>query len=478
MKPPRAITKDYDSSVDEDTSAEKTNIASQKDSKGSIDDGQVQETVIPFQLHSKDHDEHSGPESSSTSSTTAAAAGSDSQADFPDGGLRAWLIVLGTSFSTLASFGYINSWGVFQSYYEQNLLKDHSPSSIAWIGSLQICLVFLPALISGRLFDLGIFKIPFIASSILLVVSTFLVAECTQYWQFVLCQGLATGIGVGMVFAPSMGIIGHWFKRKRGAAMGLTTLGSSIGGTVFPIVARKLIPAVGFPWTMRILAFILLFSLSIPCLTLARRLPPKKVSGGLFNFRAFRDSPPFTVYAGATVCLFLGLFTILTYIDISAVTRGVSPDYSFYLVAIANASSAVGRIVAGVVVDKIGAINFIAPMTFLAGAITFAWPFAMTSSSLTAISVFYGFTSGTVVGGFLIPAFLLGEVSDIGRRTGMIMTVGAIGGLFGTPISGAINRESGGFKEVGYFAGSMIVFSGLLMVLTRQLVLKKLRGKF
>ncbi len=45
---------------------------------------------------------------------------------------------------------------------------------------------------------------------------------------------------------------------------------------------------------------------------------------------------------------------VLTYIDISAVTYGVSPEYSFYLVAIANACSAVGRLVAGFVTDKSG----------------------------------------------------------------------------------------------------------------------------
>lgn len=63
----------------------------------------------------------------------------------------------------------------------------------------QVCLVFLPGLISGRLFDLGIFKLPFVAASALLVTSTFLVAECTQYWQFVLCQGLATGVSVSIM---------------------------------------------------------------------------------------------------------------------------------------------------------------------------------------------------------------------------------------------------------------------------------------
>ncbi|KAJ3737844.1 hypothetical protein DFJ43DRAFT_1046606 [Lentinula guzmanii] len=58
--------------------------------------------------------------------------------DFPDGGLRAWSMVLGTFLSAFATFGFVNSWGVFQSYYEQTLLKDSSPSDIAWIGSVQV----------------------------------------------------------------------------------------------------------------------------------------------------------------------------------------------------------------------------------------------------------------------------------------------------------------------------------------------------
>ncbi|KAJ3993903.1 major facilitator superfamily domain-containing protein [Lentinula boryana] len=459
----------------EDKYMEKHGPSDLKDTKGSA--RSTQETVISVQLQQLP-DVLSQSTGSGSSQSATEMGGRDLELDCPDGGLRAWLVVLGTAFSTLASLGYMTSWGVFQSYYEQTLLKDHTPSSIAWIGSLQLCLVFLPGLVSGRLFDLGIFKLPFVAASALLVTATFLVGECTQYWQFVLCQGLATGLGVGMIFGPSLSVLGHWFKRKRGAAMGLTAVGSSVGGTVLPIATRKLIPAVGFTWTMRILAFILLFSLSVPCFTLARRLPPKTVSGGLFNFRAFRDSPPFSVYCTGVVFLFLGLFTVLTYIDISAVTNGVSPNYTFYLVSITNASSTVGRIVTGLVVDKSGAINFIAPTTFLAGIITFAWPFATSGSSLTAIAVLYGFTSGTVISGLVIPVFLLGDVSDIGRRTGMVMSLGALGGLFGAPISGAINRASGGFEDVGCFAGSMLIIAGIFMLATRHLVLGKFSGKF
>jgi len=71
-----------------------------------------------------------------------------------------------------------------------------------------------------------------------------------------------------------------------------------------------------------------------------------------------------------------------------------------------------------------------------------------------------------------------GEIEDVGRRIGMCMTIFASGALAGPPISGAINNVTGGFKAVGYFAGSMVVASVALMVLCRQLYLKRLRGKF
>lgn len=45
---------------------------------------------------------------------------------------------------------------------------------------------------------------------------------------------------------------------------------------------------------------------------------------------------------------------VLTYIDLSALAIGVSQDMAFYLVAIANASSGLGRIMAGLMADKVG----------------------------------------------------------------------------------------------------------------------------
>ena len=45
---------------------------------------------------------------------------------------------------------------------------------------------------------------------------------------------------------------------------------------------------------------------------------------------------------------------VLTFLDASAVLVGVSPDFAFYCVSIANASSGPVRIATGIVADKFG----------------------------------------------------------------------------------------------------------------------------
>ncbi|KXN82270.1 Riboflavin transporter MCH5 [Leucoagaricus sp. SymC.cos] len=401
--------------------------------------------------------------------------------DYPDGGLRAWLIVVGTMCCTFSTFGFINAWGVFQSYYETNMLKKSSPSQMlsysAWIGSAQYALVFLPGQVTGRMFDLGYLKAPFLIGTLVFILATFLVAECHEYWHFLLCQGFTIGLSCGICFGPTFSIIGHWFKKRRGIAIGLTTAGASVGGTIFPIAAQNLINIVGFPWTMRIMGFILIFMLGISNITLARRLPPKNVPGGLFNLKAFKV-PAFSIYCVANTVEFLGIYTVLTFIDVGAISAGISPAFSFYLVSLANAGSGVGRIVTGFVVDRYGAVNVIAPMTIAAAITNFVWPYAKTENSLVALAVIYGFTSAAYQSVWNVPLYSMGVIEDVGRRMGTVMLFIALGAVAGPPISGAIMGSTGSTKMVSYYAGSTILLAVILMLVTRHLTLKRMWGKF
>lgn len=65
----------------------------------------------------------------------------------PDGGTTAWLVVLGGWCTAFCSFGWLNSIGVFQQYYQKVLLNNQSASTVSWIPSLQI--FFILGLVSA-----------------------------------------------------------------------------------------------------------------------------------------------------------------------------------------------------------------------------------------------------------------------------------------------------------------------------------------
>jgi len=192
---------------------------------------------------------------------------------------------------------------------------------------------------------------------------------------------------------------------------------------------------------------------------------------------------------------------VLTYIDLSAVSVGISPEFSFYLLAIANAGSGLGRISSGILADRVGALTVIAPLTLLCAIMTYIWPFVTTKGSLTAIGIIYGFCSGAYVSLLVVPVVMMGDIHDAGRRTGIALTCMALGAITGPPISGAIADATGGFKAVGYYAGivvdspsvfycrtkssspipfpsgSCILIAVAFLYLTKYLMIGSLRGK-
>lgn len=50
-----------------------------------------------------------------------------------------------------------------------------------------------------------------------------------QLWHFILSQGVCTGLGLGMVFVPTIGVTTQWFSSKRALANGIGSVGAALG---------------------------------------------------------------------------------------------------------------------------------------------------------------------------------------------------------------------------------------------------------
>jgi hypothetical protein len=145
----------------------------------------------------------------------------------PDGGLNAWVQVAMGWLIIFVTWGYVNSFGSFQAYYTSVL--PESPSTISWIGSIQVFLTFFIGAFSGRLLDAGLFVPTLFVGGVLQLLGIFMMSLSTKWWQLLLSQGVLTGIGGGIFFCPSMGLIATYFSKRRALAVGVVTTGNSVG---------------------------------------------------------------------------------------------------------------------------------------------------------------------------------------------------------------------------------------------------------
>lgn len=149
--------------------------------------------------------------------------------DVPDGGFQAWLQVAAAFSIFMNTAGLFNSFGVYQGFYTQGPLKSISGSSISWIGSLQGSLMLLICIVTGPLFDLGYLHSIVNIGTFAIVFGMMMTSICSEYWQFVLAQGLVVGIGNGLLFLPSIAIVPQYFSKNKALASGIVAAGSSIG---------------------------------------------------------------------------------------------------------------------------------------------------------------------------------------------------------------------------------------------------------
>ena len=121
--------------------------------------------------------------------------------------------------------------------------------------------------------------------------------------------------------------------------------GSGLGGVIFPIMTSHLVAEVGFGWSMRISAFLILFLLIVAFLTVKSRLPPRPRA---FELRVFWE--PFTdirflLVTFSGFLFFMGMFIPFNYIELQAAANGMSTHLLAYLVSMLNAARYVTRAV-------------------------------------------------------------------------------------------------------------------------------------
>ena len=99
---------------------------------------------------------------------------------YPEGGLRAWLVVYGAFSGMTAGFGLMNTIGTFQAYLSKNQLAHEDPSTVGWVFSLYTFFAFFCGIQIGPIFDAKGPRALVIAGTACLVGGTLGIAESTS----------------------------------------------------------------------------------------------------------------------------------------------------------------------------------------------------------------------------------------------------------------------------------------------------------
>ncbi|KAF5015960.1 hypothetical protein F66182_12517, partial [Fusarium sp. NRRL 66182] len=151
----------------------------------------------------------------------------------PDGGARAWLHVFFGHMVLFNTIGVTNSYGVFEQYYTETL--GQLPSTVGWIGGIQMFLIFFGGVFSGRATDAGYFRHCFVTGVVLQVLGICLTSWCeNHFYGIFLCQAVCYGLGAGLIFTPGVSVTSSYFSKNRTLAMGIVLAGGATGGMVYP----------------------------------------------------------------------------------------------------------------------------------------------------------------------------------------------------------------------------------------------------
>ncbi|KAI0838429.1 MFS general substrate transporter [Hypoxylon sp. FL0890] len=392
-------------------------------------------------------------------------------ADFPDGGLEAWLVVAGGFCALFSTFGLVNCVGVFVSYYVEGPLSNYSASTVSWITSTQVFMMSGLNAVMGRLFDRYGPRWLLIIGTLVYAFGMMMLSLSTQYYQIILSQGIVSAVGMSAVFNSATNSVMGWFFKKRAAALGLTVSGSSLGGVVLPIMMEHLIPKIGFAWTMRTLGFMFLALCGFACVTVKSRLPPRKKPFNIMDYLRPLREPAFVCIVLAGFFFFWGMFLPFNYIELQATQQGIDPAIIPYLLPIINAVSIPGRILPGFLGDRLGRFNVMIFISGLSGVITLAlWVPGKSTATTVVYDAVFGFASGGFIS--LLPAVVaqISDIREIGTRTGIAFFASALGALTGSPIGGAIVSAQGGkFLGLQLFCGIVMTMAMVCFVASRTI---------
>lgn len=265
----------------------------------------------------------------------------------------------------------------------------------------------------------------------------------------------------------------HWFSSHRSLAVGLATSGAGIGGLAYSLITGRLIQALGFVWTYRILGFCSLSMITLSALLIKeRKQGAKRSKSRPFNPHHFGRIEILLVVCWGFVTE-LGYIALLYSLPTYATSIGLNATQGSVVQAMLNLGLGVGRPVVGYYSDKVGRINMAMTMTWICAFLCFAiWIPAHSYPMLITFALLVGMTVGTFWSAVSPVLAEIAGLVELGSILGSIFLALVVPTTFAEAIAMQLvhgtARSVGDFLSSQIFTGCMFVIGALALFLLRS----------
>ncbi|HYX65195.1 MAG TPA: MFS transporter [Burkholderiales bacterium] len=248
---------------------------------------------------------------------------------------------------------------------------------------------------------------------------------------------IGVGLGVGLVYVPSVGAVQPWFGANRAFASGLAVAGIGAGNIAGPLLAAWWISLFGWRGAYVALAVFALVLGGIAAASL-REAPLVRRTGALSGVslkEALKTRHFWLLYAsGVASCI--GLFVPMVHLGPYAQDLGYSAAQGVTLVSLIGLGSLLGRFTIGGLADRLGRMPSLVAMYSGLGVMLVVWWLASAWWLLALFALAFGAFYGGYVA--LMPTIVMDfyGARAVSGIIGCLYTGAGVGTLIGPWLAG------------------------------------------
>lgn len=383
------------------------------------------------------------------------------------------------------ALGILYTWSIFkQAIKESVLAKD---GVFNWdMASLNdpfavCCLMFTVAMVfAGRIQDKLSPRVTAVIGGILTGAGLIVISQSNALAAWILGFGVLTGLGLGFGYASATPPAIKWFpSSKTGMIAGIVVAGFGLASVYIAPLANFLIAKFGLSQSMLIFGVAFLAVVCILSMFLvnppAGYVPEGAVPAS--NTPAAAAAPPVDFspmqmlktasFYKLWFMYFIGAGAALIIIGgVAGMAKNSMGDMAWVVVALMAVGNAGGRIVAGVISDKIGRTKTLLIMMSLQAAVIFSLLFIAESEAvlLVAAATFVGFNYGTNLSLFPSVTKDYYGIKNFGINYGLLFSAWGIGGFIFPRVSQMIVAQTG-TQHTAYLLCSILLVAGAMVSL-------------